>query len=203
MYYIFPRRSRSVPLSVVVKMYFKKKTQFLTTDSLLPVVKYKCVWLGETIVDDFVLFKINVNVSICQCNCNREPLRQKNVYTQNICSRHKWLVNTESVITANRIVFFPNERHLVIGPFNIFYLSRVLASWCVELISNTLSWQHKDRKREGPTLAWSQTDTNRQLQSEDCCLFGKEKVGGENVSDMQLSGEHFHMQNSEWVREIT
>lgn len=54
----------------------------------------------------------------------------------------------------------------------------------------------------GATLASSQTDTNRQLQSEDCCLFGEGKRGGgekkrENLSDVQLSGEHFHMQNSE------
>ena len=64
----------------------------------------------------------------------------------------------------------------------------------------------REREREGerPTLASSQTDTNRQLQSEDCCLFGEGKEGGreggkrrENLSDMQLSGEHFHMQNSE------
>ena len=66
--------------------------------------------------------------------------------------------------------------------------------------------REREREREGerPTLASSQTDTNRQLQSEDCCLFGEGKEGGreggkrrENLSDMQLSGEHFHMQNSE------
>lgn len=39
--------------------------------------------------------------------------------------------------------------------------------------------QRRDGKDgERPTLAPSQTDTNRQLQSEDCCLFGEKKGEG-------------------------
>lgn len=52
---------------------------------------------------------------------------------------------------------------------------------------NTKKEKHRERvvvvveEVEGrPALASSQTDTNRQLQSEDCCLFGegKKKMGG-------------------------
>lgn len=51
--------------------------------------------------------------------------------------------------------------------------------------NNPPKLQHKDRERERemererPTIASSQTDTNRQLQSEDCCLFGEGKRGEE------------------------
>lgn len=47
---------------------------------------------------------------------------------------------------------------------------------------NTKKEKHRERvvvvveEVEGrPALASSQTDTNRQLQSEDCCLFGEGK----------------------------
>lgn len=40
--------------------------------------------------------------------------------------------------------------------------------------------KHRERVEGRPALASSQTDTNRQLQSEDCCLFGEgeKKKGG-------------------------
>lgn len=44
--------------------------------------------------------------------------------------------------------------------------------------SNTKTERESEGERERPTLASSQTDTNRQLQSEDCCLFGEGKKWG-------------------------
>lgn len=51
----------------------------------------------------------------------------------------------------------------------------------------------RQKERERPTLASSQTDTNRQLQSEDCCLFGEGKRGEREREREGRGGEKIYL----------